>query len=145
MKMVTRYIPIVIMVLLVAALSTSTVLASPGHEGGHGKGKGNKGGNDSGSVTLSVTGSLGDSNPYQAWGAEVYTVSGSGLGANEAVYISLASPGCCSGSKVWTNRAGEFSFSKATGAPGTYTATALQASGGGKFKQVGKISFLVVE
>ncbi len=143
MKMVARYTSIVIMVLLVAALSTSTVLADPGHKGGHGKG--NKGGNDSGSASLSVTGSLGDSNPYLAWGHEVYTVHGTGLGANEAVYISLASPGCCSGSKVWTDRNGEFSFSKATGAPGEYTATALQASGGGKFKQVGKVSFLVVE
>ena len=139
MKMVTRYIPIVIMVLLVAALGASTVLAAPGG----GKGKGNKGGDDSGSGGLTVTGSLSSSNPYQAWGAETYTVHGTGYGAIESVYISLASPGCCSGSKVWTDRNGEFSFSKATGAPGTYTATALQKGGNGKFKQVGKVSFLV--
>ena len=141
MKMVTRYIPIVIMVLLVAALSTSTVLAAPG---GNGKGKGNKGGNDSGGVTLSVSGSLGESNPYQAWGEEVYTVSGSGLGPNEAVHISLASPGCCSGFTVWTDRTGEFSFSNATGAPGTYSVSVLQ-SNGNRVKKIGGISFLVVE
>ena len=48
MKKVARLLPIVIMVLLVAALSASPVLANPGHDGGHGKGGGNDGGNGGG-------------------------------------------------------------------------------------------------
>ncbi len=84
MKMVARFIPIVIMVLLVAALSASPVLASPGHEGGHGKGgnggngggKGNgKGGNDTaGTVSLSV---IEGSNPYP-FGSQISFAVGGG-------------------------------------------------------------------
>ena len=139
MKKVARFIPIVVMVLLVAALSASPVLAAPG---GNGKGKGHQGGGGS-SATMTVTGSLSSSNPYLAWGQEVYTVRGEGFGTSEPVYISLASPGCCSASTLWTDRLGEWSFSKATGAPGTYTVNAYEKSGNGKFKRVASRSFEV--
>jgi hypothetical protein len=58
-------------------------------------------------------------NPAAAGGA-VYTVSGSGYGAGQMVAIALANPGCCVSWNVLSDAAGNISFQRTTGGPGTY-------------------------
>ena len=135
MKRLNVILPFLALALLVSLLSISAVLAAPG-----GKGKGNHN-----SASMSVEGTFSGADDLIAWGGEVYTVHGTGLEPNTPINISLASPGCCSGLQVWTDRLGNFSFSKPTGAPGTYTAKAFHSSGNGKPKKVASVSFEVVE
>ena len=126
MKKVARLLPIVIMVLLVAALSVSTVLAAPG---GNGKGKGNAGGNGGGNgganeQTAELWTEPG--NPYPAYGFQ-FVVRGSGFNPDSTVNASFSSNGsCCLTFNVSADGNGEISFPWTTGAPGTYTFHAYQ-------------------
>ena len=137
MKRLKVILPLLAFALLFGVFSMGTLLAAPG---GKGNGNGNKNGG-----SIIVEGSLSGSGDLIAWGGEAYTVRGSGLAANSPINISLASPGCCSGLQVWTDRLGNFSFTKLTGAPGTYSAVAFYSSGKGRPKQIGSVSFDVVD
>ena len=132
MKMVARFIPIVIMVLLVAALSASPVLADPGHKGGHGKG-GKGGNNTQESATLTLA-----PNPVSASNSE-YTVSASGLAANKYTVIGITHS-ATSWSTSWisltTDSSGSFSFRWESGPEGEAKHDVYQAKGGGKLQLV---------
>jgi len=143
MKRLKVIFPLLALALLFGIFSMGTLLAAPGGKG-NGNGNGNENGNKNGG-SISVEGSLSGSGDLIAWGGEAYTVRGSGLNANSPINLSLASPGCCSGSQVWTDRLGNFSFTKLTGAPGTYSAVAFYSSSKGRPKQVGSVSFDVVD
>ncbi len=127
MKMVARFIPIVIMVLLVAALSASPVLANPGHEGNHGKGNGggkgngNGGGNDTtGTALLYVEGEV---NAYS-----VVTINGTGFAPDSQVQVKIQPVWCCIWGTVTTDRSGDFSLMTKTSGPGEYEVWALDPS-----------------
>lgn len=94
--------------------------------------------------TVEVTGSLGPDNPFICCGVETYTITSTGNPANSPVYVSLASPGCCSGSKVWTDENGVMIFNKATGAPGTYQAAIFRLVGVDIFTDPIYVTFEVI-
>ena len=141
MKMVTRYIPIVIMVLLVAALSTSTVLADPGHKGGHkgdnGGGKGNGGNNNTdstGTLIADPDPALTDS-PVRIKGCGFSTDFGAELRVIHATYTEA------SGAWVWAN--GCIDMPWRTAEAGTYQLEAYQKSKGNKISLVSTGSLTV--
>ncbi len=106
-------------ILAILAILFIGLLAMPveaHHKPGHTQGGGNGGGPSSG-ASMTVT-----PNPVTA--GETYTVHGTGFEDFSRVYLSVASPGCCSGSNVFPVN-GEWDFIKEAGAPGTYKFTAL--------------------
>ena len=133
MKMAARLIPIFTMVLLVAALSASPVLANPGHDGSHGKGGGNDGskgggkdnGNGGGNDTTG-TGLLfvdGEVNAYS-----VVTINGTGFAPDSQVQVKIQPVWCCIWGTVTTDRSGDFSLMTKTSGPGEYEVWALDPS-----------------
>ncbi len=136
MKKVARLLPIVIMVLLVAALGVSPVLANPGHEGGHGKG-GKGGDNDTTSTgTLSVS-------PEAPLAYSVMTLNGTDFAPNSAVRIQIQPVWCCIWSTVMTDGSGSFSVSTKTSGPGDYEIWAYRSSKNGKQTILGYLGFPV--
>ncbi len=112
-----RFAPILLILVAIAVLAVTPALAD---KGGNGNGRGGK----SPSATLTVE----PSNPFSAWGQE-YSVRGTGFSPNVAVKFTMADPGCCLGFNVWTDGDGELSFSRTTGAPGTYKVDAYELKG----------------
>lgn len=133
-----RFIPVLAVLLAVATLGATAVLAAPG-----GNGKGNAHGvtNGNGGKPLAATLTVEPSNPLSAWG-QGYTVRGFGLEPNTSVSITMADPGCCVGFRVWTDGDGNLSFSRTTGKPGTYTVDAYQVKGH-RFVLKATVSFIV--
>lgn len=115
--------------LIMAALIVSVAVAeaAPG-----GQGKGNV------KATMSVEGE-----PFAAFGAEEYTIDGSGFEADQLVFLSFATPGCCAGVVIVADGSGDWSFSRATGTPGIYVFTALQEKRNGKIRWMASVSFTV--
>ncbi len=137
---VRPFLAIVLVLVAVMTLTATPVLAAPGGNG-NGKGGGHgRGGGGSSSTTLVVVGG-----PFAAWGADSYTVRGTGLRPNEPVYLMLATPGCCSATVVATDGDGNFEFTRGTGAPGTYEIVASQLAKNGKLVRMASVSFLVTD
>ena len=144
MKMVVRLIPIMTMVLLVAALSASPVLADPGHgkgDGGHGGGKGNgNGGNGTqSSASLSV-----ESAEAVITVGDDYNVSGAGFYPSAPVSIVLSEPYCCRFFNVWSDANGNVAFQLTAYQAGTYNIDASQQDGK-KLTLMASVSFPVAE
>ena len=128
MKKVARLIPIVIMVLMVAALSASPVLANPGHGGGHGKGNGGgKGGNN----TQSNAQVDFSSNPVAP--RTEYEVIGSGLAPDTYTVIGIThstSPCCTSWVSIASDGNGSFRVPLMAGLEGEAVHNIYQKKGG---------------
>ena len=140
MKKVARFIPLMIMILLVAALSVSPVLADPG---GQGKGKGNPGGKGNGGANEQSAELWAEpSNPYPAYGTD-FVIRGSGFDPNSTVHVSAATPGCCLAFNVGANGNGEIGFMWTTGAPGTYVFRAFQGKKGKGWETYAETSVVV--
>ena len=137
-------VPVGIAVVLVSVMAigfgSTSIDAAPGGNG-QGKGNGNGHGNG-GSSTASMS---VDGNPFAAWGEEDYVVHGTGFHPDEPVYLSLATPGCCSGDITVADGDGNFTMTRTTGAPGTYEIKASQFSSKGKLKFMASITFIVTE
>lgn len=132
----------VMLSVLAIGFGSTSIDAAPG---GNGNGKahgltsdGGNGGNGGAKASMWVEG-----NPFAAWGVEEYTVNGSGFHPDEPVFLSLATPGCCAGNWIIADGEGDFSFSRATGAPGTYEVTAFQERSNGKLQFMSSVSFAV--
>lgn len=127
-------------VLAIGFGSTSIDAAPGGNGNGKAYGVTNGGGNGGAKASMWVEG-----NPIAAWGVEEYTVNGSGFQPDKPVFLSLATPGCCAGNWIIADSEGDFSFSRATGAPGTYEVTAFQERNNGKLQFMSSVSFAVTE
>jgi len=117
-----------ILVILFIGLLVSPVEAH--HKDGH-----DQGGGPTAKATMTVT-------PTPVTAGQSYQIHGTGFDFDH-VHLSLASPGCCSAHKVFPV-GGEFDFVKRSGAPGTYTITAIvHSSKSGKLKTVATLEFEV--
>jgi hypothetical protein len=128
----------VLVTVLAIGMQSPSGLAAPGGKG-HGKANGHGNGGSS-AADMWVEG-----NPFAAWGEEDYVVHGTGFHPDEPVYLSMATPGCCAGDITVADGDGNFTMTRATGAPGTYEIKASQFSGKGKLTIMASVSFLVTE
>ena len=128
----SRVIPLLIVLLVVAALSVTPALAGP-------KGNGHRANGGTTTPTMAV-----QPNPVAAWGAE-YTVSGTGFEAGTSVYIVLSEPFCCRFFAAPADANGNIWSGSTTGQPGTYKIEAYQRSNGTKLTLMAAASFSVVE
>lgn len=125
MKMVARFIPILTMGLLVAALSAGPVLADPGHKGGHGNAGGNGGGKGNGGNDTTGTGTLSVS-PEHPDAYSMMTIEGTGFAANSEVKIKIQENWCCVWGSAMTDGTGSFSLTTRTRDPGYYEVWAYE-------------------
>lgn len=132
-----RLIQVIVLLVMLSGITVS--IADAHHKDTHDKGGKKE------KRTVEVTGSLGPDNPFLCCGAEVYTITNGGNPPNSPVYVSLASPGCCSGSKVFADDNGVATFAKETGAPGTYTAAFFRSTGNDIFTDPIYIIFEVIQ
>lgn len=123
---------------LALLVTVATLSVTPALAGGKGKGHGVSSGDPNGgspSAVLTVT-------PDPALAQSTVTVTGSGFEPNNWVSITMVSPGCCLGFNVWADESGNVSFSRMTGAAGTYQFDAYQWNGQ-KYVLKASVSFAV--
>lgn len=108
-----RSLTLVLVLALVLGSFTASALASKGQ--GNGNGRGNIP-----PAVMVVT-----PNPLSAFGG-IYAVTGSGFNPNQRVVLNESRPTCCASFNVMADSAGNISFARSSGYPGTYELTAWQ-------------------
>lgn len=124
---------------IVVTLTLGLALVTGADPGGRSALAARGGGGGGGKPPRTTTTLVVTPNPAAAGGA-VFTVTGSGYGADNMVAVALANPGCCVSWNVLADSGGNISFQGVTNLPGTYY---VRTYAYGTTKLLGSTSFVV--